>query len=156
MLHPWGPMHCHLTGPGSPDTKTRLSHRSEVFSSIKRARFCRSPKYSPGLKWRETNVSNATKGSSAKAMRRACFTCCRSSLWSWVNCHYADRALPLSLSGRTHSTLSTPHISHTSSTCSNHSDTVWSEETSWNSGISRMSNALPAICVWLHVCRNSF
>ena len=153
------PRNCRLTGPGSPDTKAQLSHRSEVFSSIRRARSCRSPKYSstvyPRRKRRETNVSNATKGSSAKATRRACFTCCKSSLWSQVNRRYTDRAPPLSLSGRTRSTLSTPHISHTGSACSNHSDTVWSDETPWNSGISRMSNALPAIGVWVHVCRNS-
>ena len=73
-------------------------------------------------------MSNATKGSGAKATRRACFTCCKSSLWSRVNRWYTDRAPPLSLSGRTRSTLSTPHISHTSSTCSNHSDTVWSND----------------------------
>ena len=36
---------------------------------------------------------------------------------------------PLSLSGRTRSMLSIPHISHSSSTYSNHSDTVWSDET---------------------------
>ena len=40
------PRSCRLTGPGSPDTKAQLSHRSEVFSSIRRARSCRSPKYS--------------------------------------------------------------------------------------------------------------
>ena len=126
------PCNCRLTGLGSPETKAQLSHQSEVFSSIRCARSCRLPKYSStisqGRKQHETNVSNATKGSGAKAMSRACFTCCKSSLWSWVNCQYTDRALPLSLSGRTCSTLSTPHISHTSSTCSNHSDTVWSDE----------------------------
>ena len=126
------PHNCHLTGPGSPDTKAQLSHRSEVFSSIRHARSCRSPKYlstvSPGRKRHMTNVSNATNGSSAKAMRRACFTCYKSSLWSRVNRRYTDRAPPLSLSGRTRSMLSTPHISHTSATCSNHSDTVWSDE----------------------------
>ena len=150
------PRNCRLTGPGSPDMKAQLSHRSEVFSSIRCARSCRSPIYSstvsPGRKW---HVSNATKGSGAKAMRRACFTCCKSSLWSRVNRRYTDRAPPLSLSGRICSTLSTLHISHTSSTCSNHSDTVWSDETPWNSRISRMSNALPAICIWLHMRRNS-
>ena len=153
------PRNCHLTRPGSPDTKAQLSHQSEVFSLIRHARSCRSPKYSstvsPGPKRHETNVSNATKGSGTKATRRACFTCSKSSLWSRINRQYTDRAPLLSLSGRTRSTLSTPHISHTSSTCSNHSDTVWSDETPWNLGISRMSNALPAICVWLHVCWNS-
>ena len=123
---------CHLTGPGNPDTNAQLSHQSEVFSSIRRARSCRSPKYSStvslGHKQCETNVSNATKGSGTKATRRACFTCCKSSLWSWVNRQYTDRALSLSLSGKTRLTLSTPHISHTTSTCSNHSDTVWSDE----------------------------
>ena len=78
------PCNCRLTGPGSPDMKVQLSHQSEVFSSIRRARSCRSPKYlstvSPGRKWHETNVSNATKGSGAKAMRRASFTCCKFSL----------------------------------------------------------------------------
>ena len=148
------PRNCRLTGPGSPDTKAQLSHRSEVFSSIRHARSCRSPKYlstvSPGHKQHETNVSNPTKGSGAKASRRACFTCCKSSLWSRVNRRYTDRVPPLSLSGRIHLMLTTPHISHTSSTCSNHSDTMWSDKTPWNSGISWMSNALPAICVWLH------
>ena len=99
------PCNCRLTGPGSPDMKAQLSHQSEVFSSIRRARSCRSPKYSstvsPGCKRCETNVSNATKGSSAKISRRACFTCCKSSLWSRINRRYTDRAPPLSLSGIT-------------------------------------------------------
>ena len=154
------PSNCRLTGPGSRDTKAQLSHRSEVFSSIRRARSWRSPKYSStvsaGRRWREINVSNATKGSGAKATRRAYFTCCKSSLWSRVNRRYTDRAPPFSLRGRTRSTLSTPHISHTSYTCFNYSDTVWSDETPRNSGIGRMSNALPAICDWLYVSRNSF
>ena len=126
------PCICRLTGPRSPDTKVQLSHWTEVFSSIRHT--CRSPKYSStvslGCKWHETNVS------SAKTTRRACFTCCKSSLWSWVNRRYTDRAPFLSLSGRTRLTLSTPHILHTSSTCFNHSDA--------------------AICVWLHICWNSF
>ena len=54
------PCNCRLTGPGSPDTKAQLSHRSEVSSSIRRARSCRSPKYSStvslGRKRRETWV----------------------------------------------------------------------------------------------------
>ena len=153
------PHNCRLTRPESPDTKVQRSHRSEVFSSIRRARSCKSPKYSftvsPGRKRRETNVSNATKGSGAKSTRRACFTCCKSSLWSRINRWYTDRAPPLGLRGRTRSTLSKAHILHTSFNCSNYLDTVWSDETPWNSGISRMSNALPAICVWLLVCRNS-
>ena len=125
------PRNCRLTRLGSPDKKAQLSHRS--FSSIRHARSCRSPKYlstvSPGCKRCKTNVSNATKGSGTKATRRTCFTCCKYSLWSRVNRQYTDRAPPLSLSGRTCSMLSTPHISHTSSTCSNHSDTVWPDET---------------------------
>ena len=126
------PRNCHLTRPGSPNTKAQLSHQSEGFSSIRCARSCRSPKYSstvsPGHKQCETNESNAIKGSGAKATRSACFTCSKSSLWSRVNRQYTDRAPPLSLSGRTRSMLSTLHISHTSSTCSNHSDAVWSDE----------------------------
>ena len=78
------PCNCHLTRPGSPDTKAQLSHQSEVFSLIRCARSCRSPKYSStvslGCKQRETNVSNATKGCGARAMRGTCFTCCKSSL----------------------------------------------------------------------------
>ena len=36
---------CCLTELGSPDTKAQLSHRSEMFSSIRHAMSCRSPKY---------------------------------------------------------------------------------------------------------------
>ena len=99
------PCNCHLTRPGSPDMKAQLSHQSEVFSSIRRARSCWSPKYlstvSSQCKQCKTNVSNAAKGSGAKAMRRTCFTCSKSTLWSRVNRQYTDRALPFSLSGRT-------------------------------------------------------
>ena len=56
--------------------KAPLSHWSEVFSLIRHARSCWSPKYlstvSPGRKQRETNVSNATKGSGTKITRRTC------------------------------------------------------------------------------------
>ena len=68
------PRNCRLTGPESPDMKAQLSHRSVVFSSIRRARSCRSPKYlstvSPGYKRHKTNVSNATKGFGEKPRGR--------------------------------------------------------------------------------------
>ena len=136
-----------LTYCGSPDTNAHVIQCLGSGSPTNQVRQCKSAKNSSiflfSQSCRTVNLSNALKVSIAYAVIRALFISSGSILCSWLSCQYMVRTPPHSCNSSTCSTLSIAHSSQTISTCSSHSTIGISVTVPLNSGINRISNALP-------------
>ena len=132
---------------GSPDTNAHVIQRSGSGFPTNRVRRCKSAKNSSTVSFCRShhvvNSLNALKSSIAYAVNRALFISSGSVLSSWLSCRYTVRATPGSHNGSTGSTLYIADNSQTISTCSSHSTIGISVTAPLNSGINRISNALP-------------